>query len=172
MQAVTKGPGTTGGKKILEQLDITHERAQAINNFRLPDGQQRLKMVSQPTSKRKRRLPVEYDIHFTDLQDPKVEIHSSDIPEDLSDDDLPVSIVPAPGFSQTNLNHDEERQKLCQDSMPDVKEPPKKRLRHDVMDLVSVTVGSTFLAVFVPVAANPKVLSGKIILARFRIFRQ
>lgn len=169
VQTVTKAPGTTRGKNNIKQLDIIHERAQAINNFRLPDGQQRLKMESRPTSKRKRGTPVEYDIHFTDLKDPKVKIHS-DIPDSLSDDDLPMSIIPAPGFSQENS--DEARR---QGSIPDVQEPPKKRLKHNLVDSVSVIVGSKVLAVIVPVAANSKALSGKrnpIILARFRIFQR
>ena len=130
-------------------------------------------MESQLSSKRKRGTPVEYDIHFTDLKDPKVKIHSN-IPDSLSDDDLPMSIVPAPSFSQGNPNTDGARRKLCQGSTPDVQEPPKKRLRHDLMDSVSVSGGSKFLAVFVPVA-DSKALSGKgvnIILAGFRIFRQ
>jgi hypothetical protein len=44
--------------------------------------------------KRKFRPPVDYDIRFTDLKDPKATTSSGDLPDNLSEEDLPASIVP------------------------------------------------------------------------------
>jgi hypothetical protein len=51
--------------KSLKWLELTHERASAVNDFKLPNGQQRLKIGPRPTVKRKFRPPVDYDIRFT-----------------------------------------------------------------------------------------------------------
>lgn len=67
------------------------------NDVKLPDEQQRLKTDSSPRAKRKYRPPVDYDIHFTDLKDLKAATLPEELPDSLSDEDLPASIVPAGG---------------------------------------------------------------------------
>lgn len=89
-------------KKSLKQLELTHERASAVNDFKLPDGQQRLKIEPRPAETRKFCPPVDYDIHFTDIKDPKESTSSGDFPDNLSDEDLPASILPVDGRSRSN----------------------------------------------------------------------
>jgi hypothetical protein len=109
-------------KKSLKQLELTHERASAVNDFKLPDGQQRLKIESRPMATRKFCHPVDYDIHFTDIKDPKEPTSSGDFPENLSDEDLPASILPVDGRSRSNKRMSDDQNV----EQSDRSQPPRK----------------------------------------------
>lgn len=115
-------------KKSLKQLELTHKRAGAVNDFKLPDGQQRLKIESRPTITRKFRLPVDYDIHFTDIKDPKEPTSSGDFPDNISDEDIPASILPVDGRSRSNKRMSDQNVEQSDRSQPPRK-CPRQTLR-------------------------------------------
>jgi hypothetical protein len=129
--------------RSLKHLHATHERAQAVNNFRLSDGHQRLTKGSPIASKRKRCASSEYGIHFTDLKDPTTP--STDIPDNVTGD-LPESVNLFSGHQAcSSLDDGNEKvavlgNKLPTESMkPLVQEHPRKRPKHDTSMSVSIT---------------------------------
>ncbi len=129
--------------KSLKHLHITHERAKAVNNFHLSNGQQRLTKDSPIASKRKRCPSIEYGIHFTDLKDPTTPC--TDI-LDIVTGDLPESVNLLSGHQAcSSLDDGNEKaaasgNKLTTESMkPVVKEHPRKRPKHDTSMSVSIT---------------------------------
>lgn len=114
-------PEDSGNDKDSRQMVLTYERATA-QNITTPSGrQQRLKITSCPTTKQKRRPPVDYAIHFTDLKDPQAT--TSDFPDSISDEDLPAAIIPLGESNKRKCDHAKQS---------DIDQPPGKRLRKNL----------------------------------------
>ena len=110
---------------------LTYERATTPS-----DGQQKLKIITScPTTKQKRRPPVDYDIHFTDLKDPQAT--TSDFPDILSDEDLPATIVPLGGSTKRKSDYAKQS---------DYDQPPGKRLRKNLRTSVNAQQSLSGLA--------------------------
>jgi hypothetical protein len=123
--------------KSLKQLELAHERASAVNDFKLPDGQQRLKIESRPVATRKFR-PVDYDIHFTDLKDPMGTTSSGEFPDRLSDEELPASIALVDEPPRSNKRRSDKQNIEQSDSS----QPPRKCPRQSLSTSVR-TSGSS-----------------------------
>lgn len=82
-------------KKVLGQLDLVHERALVGGESGLHHANgKRLKVESPRPTKRKRALPTEYHISFTDLSS-TTSNSRIELPEEVSDsDDLPEAVLP------------------------------------------------------------------------------
>jgi hypothetical protein len=118
---IAKGSVPAKEKKSLEELD-----------FQLPDGQRRR---SHPAATRKFCPPVDYGIHFTDLKDPKGPTLSGDFPDNLSDEDLPATILSADGSFRSNKRRNDNQNV----EQPESSQPPRKCPRQSLWTSVGTS---------------------------------
>ncbi|KAF9527017.1 hypothetical protein CPB83DRAFT_908025 [Crepidotus variabilis] len=133
-----KSSGTSKMEKSMKELDGIHGRAQAVNDFQLPKGQQRLKLDAPPFSKPKRRMPVEFNMEFTDISHAALRPSTVDVADALEDDDLPESIIPSssgPRSTRFDNKHTQRpdagamAQQLHAEKDSRAYGPPRKRLK-------------------------------------------
>ena len=128
--------------KSLKRLHAAHEHAQAVNNFCLSNGQQRLTEGSPIASKRKRCPSIEYGTNFTDLKDPTTPC--TDVLDSVTGDH-PKSVNPLSGHQVfSSLDDGNEKMailgnKLTESMKPPVREHRRKRPKHDTSMSVGIT---------------------------------